>query len=330
MPHVAASKKQLVADLVRRFEASQVIGIANIRGIPAPQFQAIRKNLAGRAAITVTKNNLLRLALEQAGAKRKDLARLVDTIQGQTAVVTADINPFRLFRELEATKTKAPARGGEVAPEDLWVREGDTPFKPGPVVGELQKAGIPAAIERGKVVIKKDKLLVKTGERIPREVAQSLTRLEIYPLIVGLDLRGAYEAGMVFSRDALAIDDVQVRGQIARAGREALALALEVAYPTKTTVPLLLGKGHTNALALAIESGFPTKESVTFLLARAQAQMLALASRAPDAADADLRSRLAPSPAPPPSPPSEEGAKKQEKKDVSEDEAAAGLGSLFG
>src|SRR5207245_2425322 len=85
-----------------------------------------------------------------------------ETIEGQTAVVTADIDPFRLFKELEATKSRAPARGGEVAPEDLWVRAGETPFKPGPVVGELQKAGIPAAIERGKVVIRQDKLLVKT------------------------------------------------------------------------------------------------------------------------------------------------------------------------
>src|SRR5207249_432728 len=86
----------------------------------------------------------------QARARTPALVQLRETIQGQTAVVTADINPFRLFKELEATKTRAPARGGEVAPEDLWVRAGETPFKPGPVVGELQKAGIPAAIERGK------------------------------------------------------------------------------------------------------------------------------------------------------------------------------------
>src|SRR5207245_1547002 len=86
-------------------------------------------------------------------------------------------------------------RGGEIAPEDLWVRGGETPFKPGPVVGELQKAGIPAAIERGKVVIRQDKLMVKAGARIPRDVAQQLARLEIFPLVVGLDLRGAQEQG---------------------------------------------------------------------------------------------------------------------------------------
>lgn len=284
MAHVAPAKKAVVESLAKRFEKSQVIGIANIHGIPAPQFQAIRKKLAGRATITVTKNNLLKLALEQAGAKKADLAKLIETIDGQTAVVTADINPFKLFRELEATKTKAPARGGEAAPEDLWVREGETPFKPGPIVGELQKAGVPAAIERGKVVIKKDKLLVKAGDKIPRDVAQTLAKLEIFPMIVGLDLRGAYEAGMVFRRDSLAIDEGVVRGQIATAGAQALGLAMEIGYVTKATIWPLLAKAFQQALSLSIESEFPTKESVKFLLAKAQAQALAVASQLPGAA----------------------------------------------
>ena len=292
MAHVAPFKKRLVEDLAARCAQAQVVGIVNIHGIPAPQFQAIRKKLGGRATITVAKNNLLRLALEQASTKKPDLVKLGETIDGQTAVVTADLNPFRLFKELEATKTRAPARGGEVAPEDLWVRSGETPFKPGPIVGELQKAGIPAAIERGKVVIRQDKLMVRAGQRIPRDVAQQLARLEIFPLVVGLDLRGAYEAGTVFRRDALAIDDAVVRAQIAQAGLEALALALASAYPTKETIRPLLAKAHAEALNLAVESEFPTKETVKLLLAKAQAQMLALAARAPGAADDELRSQI--------------------------------------
>src|SRR2546428_9405997 len=278
MTHVAPYKKQLVEDLAARCAAARVVGVANIHGIPAPQFQAIRKKLSGRATITVAKNNLLRLAFEQASAKKPELVKLSDTIEGQTAVVTADINPFRLFKELEATKSRAPARGGEVAPEDLWVRAGATPFKPGPVVGQLQKAGSPAAIERGKVVIRQDKLLVKTGQRIPRDVAQQLARLDIFPLVVGLGLRGAYEAGTVFRREALAIDDAIVRGQIGQAGRQAFALALRIAYVTRGAIGPPLAKAHAQGLGLAGESEFPTKESVKFLLVKAQAGRIALSA----------------------------------------------------
>ena len=285
MAHVAPYKQAIVKDLVSRFESSKVVGLANIHGIPAPQFQGIRKELSGRASITVAKNNLIRLALKEAAAKRKGIEALADAIDGQTAVITADVNPFKLFKELEKTKTPAPARGGEIAPEDIWVREGETPFKPGPVVGELQKAGLPAAIERGKVVIKRDKLVCKAGDKIPREAAQVLARLEIFPLIVGLDLKGAYEDGLVYHRDALAVDDVVVRGQIAQAGREALGLALEIGYPSNETVPLLLAKAAQQALSLSVESGFPTKESVKFLLAKAAAQAKALSGKVPGTAE---------------------------------------------
>ncbi len=48
---------------------------------------------------------------------------------------------------LEKTKTKMAARPGETAPEDIVVSKGPTGFRPGPIVGELQQAGIPAAIE---------------------------------------------------------------------------------------------------------------------------------------------------------------------------------------
>src|SRR2546425_11747886 len=292
MAHVAPYKQETVKALVREFERSPVIGIVNIRGIPAPQIQAMRKQLTGRAKLTVSKNNLLRIALKEAAAKKAGLDGLADVIPDQTAVVTAEINPFRLYKEMEATKTRAPARGGEVAPEEIWVREGDTPFKPGPIVGELQKAGVPAAIERGKVVIKKDKLLVPTGQRIPRDVAQVLARLEIFPLTVGLDLQGTYEGGMVFRRGVLAVDDAKVRADLSLAGNQALNLAIFAGYATKGTIRHLLSAAFRRALALSVESGFPTKEGLKFLLAKAQAQALALAARAPQAMDEETRKRL--------------------------------------
>jgi large subunit ribosomal protein L10 len=328
--HVSPEKTETVKALVREFERSPVIGIVNIRGIPAPQIQSMRKKLVGRAKLRVAKNNLLRIALKEAAANRKGLDALAGVIQDQTAVVTAEINPFRLFKEMEATKTKAPARGGERAPEDIWVREGDTPFKPGPIVGELQKAGVPAAIERGKVVIKKDRLLVKAGERIPRDVAQVLARLEIFPLTVGLDLRGVYEGGTVFHRDVLAVDDVRIRADLALAGMQAFHLAISAGYATRRTIRPLLSTAFRRAIALAVESGFPTKESVRFLLAKAQAQAqaLALAARAPGAVGEEARKKIGGAPSGGLGGEPERDEKKEET--PSEEEAARGLGSLFG
>lgn len=329
---VNPAKVREVEALTVRIRDAPVVGIVNIQGIPAKQFQAMRRRLRGKVDIRVAKNTLLKIALEQAAADRKGLADLTGALQGQAALVTTALNPFRLFKELEGTKAPAPAKGGEVAPADIWVREGETPFKPGPVVGDLQKAGVPAAIERGKVVIKKDKILVKGGDRIPREVATVLTRLEIYPLIVGLDLRTAYEEGQVYGRDVLAVDEAAIRAQVADAIRHALNLSVFTAYPTTFTLPLLLSTAYRKALSLAVNAGIPTKEAVKFLLAKAQAQALAIAARAPDAVDEATRKALSAAPAPPPAEAKGEKEKKgkKEEKEASEEDAAEGLGALFG
>lgn len=340
---VTHPKEAQLAELRRLLAESPVLAVVGIEGIPAPQMQQIRGGLRDRATVRVVKNRLLERALEEVAADREGLAALEDLVEGPTALVASDGNPFRLFKELEATKTKARAKGGEVAPDDILVPAGDTPFKPGPVVGDLQKAGLPAAIERGKVVIRKDTVVVEAGDRIPRPVAQALSRLEILPLIVGLELRGIYEDGQIFTREVLDVDEAGIRRDVEAAAARALALAFELAYPTRATTVPLLQEAHRRALGLALAAEIPTQEVLPQLLARARGEMLSLAARAPEALDEELRAHMgtAEPTAPEPSPPEAEEeageapAEKEEREEGEEEDggdeedAAAGLGSLF-
>ncbi len=336
--HVAQWKKDAVANLASRLETSKVVGIIDVKGIPAPAFQTMRSNLRDKAQITMLKNSLVRLALQEAGKKRKGIEELAGAVDGQCAIVTSELNPFRLFKQLDATKTKMPAKGGETSPEDIEIKAGDTPFKPGPIVGDLQKAGIPAAIEQGKVVVKRDKVLVKEGDEISREVALVLSKLEIFPITVGLDLRAAFEDGTVFAKDVLEVDDAAYLGKVRFAAAGALNLSVFIGHPTEVSIRPLLAKAHSSALGLAVNAGVLNSETVKLALAKARAQMLSLASRAPDALDDELKSALSSAPAAPAKDdkkPDAEGGKKddKDKKDdekVSEEEAAAGLSALFG
>lgn len=326
---VETRKAQMVDELKAKLLGSKVVGLAKVSGIPAPQMQSIRARLRGKAELQVVKNRLLLRAIDAASGERKGIEGLQGLVEDQMAVVLTDSNPFRLFRELEDTKTKAPAKGGEVAPEDIIVSEGDTPFKPGPVVGDLQKAGIPAAIERGKVVIRRDKVLVERGQRIPVEVAQALTRLEIFPMTVGLDLRGVVENGSLFTRDVLAVDEEGLRRDMILAAGRAAKLSMAVAFPTRATMPLLLAEAHQKAVSLGLSTGHPAEDLLPLLLSKAHGQMLALSATVPEAPDeesgrgnaAGVEAEKAPEEEPP---------SKEEEKDDNEEEAAAGLSSLFG
>ena len=282
MAHIARWKENKVDNLTHMLLNNPVIGIVNIEGLPASQLQQIRKNLPSSSKFVVTKNTLFKLALKKASEKKKNLEKLASVLDGQRGMIAVDMNSFRLFRIMEATKIKAPAKGGEIAPEDIEVKEGDTPFKPGPIVGELQKAGFPAAIDRGKVIMRKDKTMVKKGQRIPRDVAKLLARLEIYPLTVGLSLMVSFENGTIFTRDVLDVDVAGYLKNMGTAYSQAFNLSMFIGYPTKQNIHALLQNAHQNAFNLAFNAEIPSSESIVLLMSKAQNQALSLASHLPD------------------------------------------------
>jgi len=336
MAHVAKWKEDKVKQLTEKIEKNSVVGVVNITGIPAPAIQKMRADLRGKAELLVTKNSLISIALKKSATSKPKVDELSKLLDGQCAVIATNMNPFKLYKFVETTKTKSPAKGGETAPEDIVVKAGETSFKPGPIVGELQRVGIPAAIDKGKVVIKKDKLVVSAGQKIPRELAGALTKLEIYPITVGLNLLGAYEQGMVYKPNVLAIDETQILNNVKNAGALAFNLAMYIGWATKFTREPLVQKAYKDALSLAIYAGIVNKTSMKYLLSKAYMQMLSLASKVPNALDDELKNRLSSAGTATPQAKTEVKEEKKGKKEtteekpVSEEDAAAGLSALFG
>jgi large subunit ribosomal protein L10 len=249
-----------------------------LRGVPAAALQSMRRELRARNhPITVAPNSAIRHALEKAAAQRPALAPLLDQVVDQTAVLSTEGNPFSLYQEFLQTRSPTPARGGEIAPKDIFVPAGTTSFKPGPIVGELQHAGFPAAIEKGKVVLKKDTTIVRAGHTISREVAGMLTRLEVYPLEVGLTLRALVDGTTYYPPEVLAVDLDARRADLARGARAALGLSVELAYPTAQSVPFLVAKAHRRALGVALAAGYPTPDTIGPLFATAMREAAAVA-----------------------------------------------------
>ncbi|HHF56368.1 MAG TPA: 50S ribosomal protein L10 [Thermoplasmatales archaeon] len=259
-----------VEELKKLIQSYPVVGIVGIRGIPAPQMQEMRARLRGKVMLRVSKNSLIERALED-GTKE-----LKNYIEGEVGIIAANMNPFKLYKELEKMRMKAPAKGGEIAPEDIIIKKGDTPFKPGPIVGELQKVGIPAAIREGKVVIEKDVTLVKKGEKITPELAKVLNRLDIKPIEIGLKVHALFENGIIFTPDVLAVDEEKLMADLQEAARRAFTLAVETGYPTKETIEFILQKAYRNAYILATECNIYTKETIEEFIRKAYLHAKAL------------------------------------------------------
>jgi large subunit ribosomal protein L10 len=238
----------------------------DVHGIPAAQLQGIRRDLHGKAVLRMTRNTLISHAVAELGG---DYASLEQFIAGQSALIFTNQNPFSLYKTLERTKTKMAAKPGEVAPQDIVVPKGPTNFKPGPIVGELQQAGIPAVIEAGKVRIRDTKVVVKKGGVISKKVADVLSKLDIKPMDVGLRLQAAFYEKAVFRPEMLAIDEEAYRRDIILAAQQAFTLSVNAAFPTKVTVAAIIGKAFSEARNLAVEASVYEKDAMDAIIARA-------------------------------------------------------------
>jgi len=273
--HVPQWKKDEIEEIKALVKTYPVVGVVEMHKIPARQLQQMRVEFKGRAIIKMSRNTLMQRALSQSDEKIRPLS---DFIEGQTALVFTQLNPFKLYKLLEKSKSPAPAKAGDVAPHDVIVESGATSFKPGPIVGELQSVGIPAAIEGGSVVIRESKTVAKAGETISPKLAEVLTRLGIYPMEVGLKLRAAYENGAIFTPDVLAIDESKYLSDFTTAVRNALNLAINAAYPTSTTIRQLLQKAFNDSRNLAINATILIPEVIKTVLAKASVQAMLLSA----------------------------------------------------
>lgn len=318
--HVPEWKIRDVEELVRRINESSVVGLVGLSEIPAKQLQEIRAELRGLAELKMVRNNIAHRAIEKCS---DDVKPLVDHIEGQTAFVFTEMNSFKLYKMLGEGKRPMAIRAGGTAPKDIVIEKGNTSFSPGPVVGQLQSAGIPASIKSGKVVINETKVVAKEGDVVSSQLAEMLALLEIYPKMVGLDTRAVYEGGLVFRAEDLTLDVGGLLSQMSMAASQAVGFATEIGYPTQATIGPLLQRASSRARALAVECAIPIPGVIEVLLIKAAADASALAGLAEGGEAAEVPEPVAEEPK------TEKEEPEEDEKDE-ETEVATGLGSLFG
>ena len=269
-----------VEEIAKLISQHKIVGIANLQKVRAAQLQAFKKNLTGTVLMRVIKNTLMKLAIENCKDK-PDLKKLEEHLQGSNVYLFTDLNPFNLALTLERGKVKTTAKSGDIAAFDVVVPSGNTGQPPGPIISQLNAAGLPTRIESGSVWVSKDTLVVRKGEAINERLASVLSKLGIKPVESGLAMSFVYDNGLIITQDQLRIDVDKTKQDVGSAHAEAFALSLSIAYPTDETITALLQVAHREAYTLSINAAVPTKETIEDLIRKAHAEMLSLSSRLP-------------------------------------------------
>jgi len=290
--HVSDVKKAKVKELAELFKKKTVM-VISVKSLPSAQFQDIKKKLRGKARVLVVKKSLVNFALE--ANKVEALNELIPYVDDSTAMLFSDEDAFVISGILADEKSPTKAKAGMIAPFDIEVKAGPTDLIPGPDISALSAVGLVPKVEKGKISILKDKVILKEGKEVTEAIASIMAKLGIIPFEVGIDPVAAYMDGVVYV-------DIKI-------DKEAMIASLEYDFG--------------RAFAVAVDLGIVNSDTLDAILGRAAVHE-GIVSRVisgepePVASQEDREQKV------------EDSEDKKEVKEEAKVESTAGLASLFG
>lgn len=321
-------RNQVFADQVRAYAKEfSIIGVVDVEGLPAPQFQKIRSSIGKTAKVLIVKKNIIALILLELEKSHPGVSALIEKMAGVVGLIFTNDNPFSLYKFVKKNKSSAPAKSGSIAPCDIVVPAGPTSFAPGPIIGELGAFKIKAGISAGKVEIKEDSVVAKEGDVINGALAGILSRLGIEPMEVGLNIKAIYEGGTIYTRDILDVDEDAILADLKSEAARCNALAIGLKYFTKDNVKHFIAEAGRDSLGLGVGVAYPAAETIKQLVSKANAQFSGVAMALPEdvrPAGVSVAAAVVEE-----SSSTNEGQKDEKKEEPAPVDTAAGFGDFF-
>jgi len=241
-------KQKQVSEIAEQIAKAKTLMIVSIKSLPSKQFQEIKKALRGQADVRVAKKNILTRALKEFG--KDSILPLKDYVQADCAFIISNKEGYELAGILSQKKTPVFAKAGQIAVDDIEVKEGPTDLVPGPAISELGSLGIQIAVEDGKISIKANKVVVNKGQEIKENAAALFQKLNIQPFSIGLEPVAIYDVESEKIYTNIKIDSEEARDELTRAANKALGFAQKIVYYCKDTIGYFLGKANAEGKKL--------------------------------------------------------------------------------
>ena len=264
-------KEKFVESASKELKSYKTIGIMPVGNIPDRLLQLSKNRMRSSIKVVMGRKNLLIKILES-DSRSKDLVKY---IEGTSAIVMSNKDPFELYGEFKSNSLKLAAKPNQKAPSDILISSGETTLQPGQAVTELKQAGIDVQIQKGKVVIAKDKK-VKEGEVITTGLSKALHTLGIKPIVASITPAVIFSDGKLFTQKVLSITPEGLSKDIAKALGEAIAISYAANIVNSFTIKSMLLKAYSSAMHLGIEYKLYDKGIVEKLLGAAALQAASL------------------------------------------------------
>ncbi len=262
---------KFVEEHSKLFGKYKSVGIIQLNGIPDRLFQLSKNKLRADTYIIVGRKNMLKRVLES----NPKASKLVEYLGNTSAIVFSNKDPFELNMQFKSNALKLAAKPNQIAPQDITISSGETTLQPGKSVTELKQTGVDTQIQKGKVVIAKDKT-IKKGEIITAGLSKALQTLNIKPFDVSVGPSAVFFENMVFSSKVLGITRDSTMHELNLAMQHVLAVSMAGNIVNALTINRLIAKAYNNAMYLGVECKIYDSGVVDKLLAIGSLQAKAL------------------------------------------------------
>lgn len=283
----------------------KTVALLNLKKLPDDLFQSLRGRIRDEGGYVVV---LQKPVITRVLKRDPKLAEHVEECDRPLALILSNSSPYELNQFFKQHKKRRAAKAGEIAPVDIVVPEGDTSLPPGPALSELKAGGVNVQIKGGKIVVAKDSVIAKTGEKITEPKAKALQTLGVMPFDVYASLLFGFDGQYVYHKELLDMGET-VGTDLSEGLNQALNLSLNAGYPSAQNIEMLLSEALLQSMNMALNAEVYSSSSIEQLLVSALRQGAAIEGVRPAGA------------------PEEEGPKAEEKEEKPAQEAAAAQGS---
>ena len=265
-------KVQMYKDLMELISQYKVITLLKMEKVRSTQLMQVRKKFKNQLKIIMTKNNVAKKAL--ATVEIKGMEKILEGLEGQRAFMFTNMDPFKLSLELDKSKIYLPAKGGNIATDEIVIPAGNTGIPPGPVLSEFKEAKVQTKIDSGSIAVSEDTVVAVPGDVLSHKLSALLGKLNIKPIKAGMTVFMALQDGVLYREKDLIIDIEGIKLELLTSSNSSLVLAINVSYATKETIEQLLKRAFADARNLSVNSEYINNETIKEILyansARAQ------------------------------------------------------------
>ncbi len=250
----------------------KTVALLDLRKLPDSLFQSLRQRIRKEGGqVLVLKKPVISRVLQS----NPKLAAKAAECNKPVALILTNQSAYEVNSFFKQNKKRRAAKVGDVALTDIVVHEGETDLPPGPALSELKAGGVNAQIKAGKIVVAKESVVAKSGEKLVAPKVKALQTLNVQPFEIMANLIFGFDGEYVYSREILDMGDT-ISADLAASLSQAMNVSLNVGYPTGQNIDMLLTDALRQATNVSLNGDLYSSSTMERLLVSAIRQGSAL------------------------------------------------------